>query len=200
MFQNNCWTEVKCGNCSMKPGVQWCMKHLYTPASCCSCSTMTRPQWWVGACSNAECRRRLLHPALLVLDQTPPRSWVCTMGFRLCRQTDAQKAWNNLFHQQFKPARFSFFKWSARSYCGKRRRIFFGAKKTQCMMTWYFLRTSYDVRYRPRTLHTAFVRESRFICKCHIFVRTFRWSLWFSSSQPLNLPSEDKKKRLVLLP
>ena len=62
----------------------------------------------------------------------------------------------------------------------------------------YFIRRKYflwhDTSYRPRTLHTAFVRESRFICKCHIFVRTFRWSLWFSSSQPLNLPSEDKKK------
>ena len=116
------------------------MNHLYTPALCCDCSTMTRPQWWVGACSNAECRRRLLHPTLLVLDQTPPRSWVCIMGFRLCQQTDAQKVWSNLFHQQFKPARFSFFKWSARSYLEKEGRNFFGATKMHRMMTWYFIR------------------------------------------------------------
>ena len=141
------------------------MKHLYSPALCCSCSTMTRPLlWWVGAYSNAECRRRLLHSTSLVLDQTPPRPWVCTVGFRQCRQTDAQKVGKHLFHQQFKPARFSFFKWSARSYCGKRRRIFFGAKKTHCMMTWYFMRTSYDVSiFFGMILHTdhvLFIRRS----------------------------------------
>ena len=64
----------------------------------------------------------------------------------------------------------------------------FSLGRQKCSVWWH------DTSYRPRTLHTAFVRESRFICKCHIFVRTFRWSLWFSSSQPLNLPSEDKKK------
>ena len=135
------------------------LKHLYTTALCCSCSTMTRPQRWVGTCSNAGYRRRLLHPTLLVLDQTPPRSWVCTMGFRLCRQADAQRTWNNLFHQQFiKPARFfSFFKWSARSYFGKRRRNFFGATKMQFMMTWYFI----WITYAPRKCHIlkfSFVR------------------------------------------
>ena len=174
------------------------MKHLYTPALCCSCSTMTLPQWWVGACTNAEYRRRLLHPTLLVLNHTPPRSWVCILGFRQCRQTDAQKVWNNLFHQQFKPARFSFLKWSARSYFWKKKKNFLrGDNKrsvwwhdtSYCtdnvlMMTWYFILYGQRISYSVRTWESSVIFS---------FVRTFWWSLWFSSSQPLNLPSEDKK-------
>ena len=64
--------------------------------------------------------------------------------------------------------------------------------RQKCSVWWHD--TSYCT---DDVLHTTYVRESRFICKCHIFkfsfVRTFRWNLWFSSSQPLNLPSEDKK-------
>ena len=68
----------------------------------------------------------------------------------------------------------------------------FSLGRQKCSVWWHD--TSYCT---DNVLHTTYVRESRFICKCHIFkfsfVRTFRWSLWFSSSQPLNLPSEDKK-------
>ena len=60
----------------------------------------------------------------------------------------------------------------------------------QCMMTWYFIRITYFIR---RTHHASVI-----FWNFHLYVRSS--GLWFSSSQSLNLPSEDKKKTVVLFP